>query len=388
MSQRIALLAIAGSLVLASASQAQLAQGLGERPGLRPSQGSGVSDLRGRLQAKTMARDDARAQAQALRQEIARLDQQLSELRAVAAAGQKGLSEKRARLAELNAREVDLRAQMGRNQTELAGLLGALELYRREPPPALLVTPRSAKDAVRAAILIRATAPALAARASAFKAQSEELTKVRRSITSVSEDLFTSESALAEGRAGIEHAIHQKSDLQRQLDADAQASDRDAQALAAQLRALGVQVASQTPSTTLVPSQPPARLGAPADGPLIRRFGQPSPGGQTSDGVTWRTQAGAQVRAPAAGVVEYSGPLKGWGGVLILNVGGGYHLVLAGLDRIDTSAGRQVTGGQAVGAMALAGRQGPELYMEIRKDGAAQNPARWLRAPPPAPGRG
>ena len=332
------------------------------------------------MQASSAARDDARAQSQSLRQQIADLDRQLTELRAVAAAGAKGLSEKRGRLAGLNGRETSLRADMGRNQVELAGLLGALELYRREPPPALLVTPRSARDAVRATILIRATAPELAARAAAFRAKADELTRLRRTITSVSEDLFTSESALAEGRAGVEHAIQEKTALQRQLDADARESDRDIQSLSVQLRALGVQSGAGTAGAAAGPGRAPDRLTPPAEGQVIRRFGQPTPGGGPSDGMTWRTAEGALVRSPAAGVVAYSGPLKRWGGVLILNVGGGYLLVLAGLERIDTAVGRQVAGGESLGAMAAGAHPAPELYMEIRKDGAPQNPARWLRS--------
>lgn len=353
----------------------------------QPAGGSSVVQLRGRMQASSAARDDARAQSQSLRQQIADLDRQLTELRAVAAAGAKGLSEKHGRLAELNAREASLRADMGRNQVELAGLLGALELYRREPPPALLVTPKSARDAVRATILIRAAAPELAARAAAFRAKADELTRVRRTITSVSEDLFTSESALAEGRAGVEHAIQEKTALQRQLDVDARESDRDVQALSVQLRALGVQGGATTAAAAAAPDRAPNRLSAPAEGQVIRRFGQPTPGGGPSDGMTWRTAEGALVRAPAAGVVAYSGPLKRWGGVLILNVGGGYLLVLAGLERIDTAVGRQVTGGESLGAMAAGAHAAPELYMEMRKDGAPQNPARWLRSSAAA-GRG
>jgi septal ring factor EnvC (AmiA/AmiB activator) len=114
---------------------------------------------------------------------------------------------------------------------------------------------------------------------------------------------------------------------------------------------------------------------APASGPVIRRFGQTSPGGMTSDGMTWNTQAGSQVRAPAGGVVEFSGPLKNWRGeVLILNVGGGYDLVLAGLDRSSIQAGRPVRAGQALGAMGSAS----ELYLELRRQGVPVDPARWF----------
>ena len=344
--------------------------------------------LRGELQARTYARDDAWAQADRLRGEIAALTAQLTELRAVAAGGEQGIAGKRERLQALNAQEASLRTAMGRNQADLARLLGALELFRRDPPPALLVSPGSARDAVRAQILIRAIEPDLAARAAAFRGQAEALQRVRRSITTVSEDLFTSESVLADGRASIERAIREKSALERQLDADAMDAGQKAQSLTDQLKAMGITVDQRALAAGAGPGRAPQRLGPPADGVVVRRYGQASPGGQTSDGVTWRTAPGALVRAPAAGVVEYSGALKGWGGVLILNVGGGYHLVLAGLDRMVPAAGRPVAAGQSVGGMADHGQAAPELYMELRKDGAPLNPAPWLRSPPLAPAGG
>ena len=334
-----------------------------------------VASLRGELEAKSTARDDARAQARQLREDIVRLDAQLAELKAVAATGQQGLADKRARLAALNRQEQTLRADMGRNEGALAALLAALELYRRDPPPALLVSPGSARDAVRAAILVRAVEPELSARAASFRVKADELQRVRRGITGLSEDLFTSESALADGRAQIEQAIREKTALERQMDADASDAERRAQSLTSALQAAGVspQVLARAQAG---PAGPPSRFASPAPGVLIRRFGQASPGGQTSDGLTWRTAAGAAVRAPAGGIVEYSGPLKSWGGVLILNVGGGYHLVLAGLDRITTATGRPVQAGQTLGAMASGAA--PELYLELRKQGVPTNPERWF----------
>jgi septal ring factor EnvC (AmiA/AmiB activator) len=92
------------------------------------------------------------------------------------------------------------------------------------------------------------------------------------------------------------------------------------------------------------------------------------------------------VLAPAQGVVEYAGPLKDWGLVLILRLGGGYHLVLAGLDTVATAPGRMVAAGQPVGRMADNGPTGSDLYFEIRKNGAPVDPARWLKAAPQASG--
>ncbi len=99
-----------------------------------------------------------------------------------------------------------------------------------------------------------------------------------------------------------------------------------------------------------------------------------------------RTASGAIVRAPAAGMVEYAGALRGWNGVVILDVGGGVHLVLAGLDDLASAAGRSVRAGQTLGAMAQRGVAPPELYMELRKDGEVQDPARLLRSAPLARG--
>src|SRR3569623_922627 len=64
-------------------------------------------------------------------------------------------------LAVLNAQEADLAQRIGHNRAELARLLGALQLYGRQPPPALLIDPSEVKDSVRAAILIKAITPAL-----------------------------------------------------------------------------------------------------------------------------------------------------------------------------------------------------------------------------------
>ena len=136
------------------------------------------------------------------------------------------------------------------------------------------------------------------------------------------------------------------------------------------------------------PEHAPAFLSPPAEGVLTQRFGQATSDGQRSDGVAWRTGLGAAVRAPAAGVVEYSGALKGWSGVLIMDVGGGYHLVLAGLDTLSAVPGRPVVAGEAVGRMADRGSLPPELYMEVRREGAPQDPGRWFRPSPNAPAGG
>src|SRR5436190_24370777 len=101
-------------------------------------------------------------------------------------------------LERLNAAETELSADQSKNEHQLARLLSVLEQLKRDPPPALLVSPRDAKDAVRAAILVKAMTPGLQARASGYAHEAGEMMRQRRLAAVESEALFTNESERAE----------------------------------------------------------------------------------------------------------------------------------------------------------------------------------------------
>ena len=62
-----------------------------------------------------------------------------------------------------------------------------------------------------------------------------------------------------------------------------------------------------------------------------------------------------------------------------MRLAGGYHLVLAGLDRATVGIGQSVAAGAPVGWMP-DGKQSPsELYLEVRERGAPVDPGRWLK---------
>lgn len=335
-------------------------------------------------------RDQALADAAQARREIAQLDAQLAELDRAEQNGERSVSDKRLRLAALNVRESELNARLGGDQNQLARLLGALELFRRDPPPALLVDPHDIRDAVRAAILIRAITPGIEARAHALKVEALAIRQARREAATASADLFSAESDVADRRAKIETVIAAKTQLEHRSAADADAANQDIAALsdrARALRGLAQDVTSAPPALNVREPPNPEHAGLfgapkpftpPVAGAPIRTFGQAEPGGR-SLGWTWRPPAGSAVVAPAQAIIDYAGPLKGWGLVLILRLGGGYHLVLAGLETALTAPGRTVVAGQPVGRMAGASGAAPELYFELRENGAPVDPARWLK---------
>jgi septal ring factor EnvC (AmiA/AmiB activator) len=330
-----------------------------------------------------MDRDENRALAATAANELARLRAQLAALGDAENRSQNRLADKGARLAALNAAEADLAARMGRNQAELSRLLGALELYRRNPPPALLVSPRNATDAVNAAILLRAIAPALEAKAKAFSDEARRLQSLRRTIVLADSDVLAAESEAQERRQEIRSLIAQKAGLERAFEGGAEAAAKDARRLAGRAVAIGGAGAAGALVGADV-EDGPSRLRAPVRGALVRRFREAVAGRARSEGWTYRTLRGEGVYAPADARVDYVGVLKGWGVVLILRTMGDYHLVLAGLGSAAVPMGAAVAAGEPIGRMAGAAGVGetaggaPELYLEVRKGETPVDPARWL----------
>jgi septal ring factor EnvC (AmiA/AmiB activator) len=89
------------------------------------------------------------------------------------------------------------------------------------------------------------------------------------------------------------------------------------------------------------------------------------------------TEPGAAVVAPGDGEVLFAGYYHKTGKVLILEMGGGYDLVLAGLERIDVRPGDELLAGEPVGAMPRISA-GTKLYFELRQNGKGVNPAPWM----------
>jgi murein hydrolase activator len=126
-----------------------------------------------------------------------------------------------------------------------------------------------------------------------------------------------------------------------------------------------------------------AQLPLPAQGRRIQGFGEKTEFGRQSRGIVIETRHGAAVIAPSDGWVVYAGEFRSYGQVLIINAGGGYHILLANLARIDVEVGRFVLSGEPVGAMSSnAGTKtqdgAPVLYVEFRnKDGQSIDPTPW-----------
>ena len=126
-------------------------------------------------------------------------------------------------------------------------------------------------------------------------------------------------------------------------------------------------------------------LPLPAQGKRVLTFGDKTQYGSHSKGLVLETRFGAHVVSPSDGWIVYAGEFRSYGRLLIINAGGGYHILLAGLSQIDAQLGQFVLAGEPVGVMAAEPKsaQGksqdsaPLLYIELRKDQKPIDPDPW-----------
>ncbi len=139
------------------------------------------------------------------------------------------------------------------------------------------------------------------------------------------------------------------------------------------------------PPAVSVPQARPQASGhghypPPLSAPVSHRFGTPRvKGGPAWQGITFAAAAGTPVRAIAPGMVLYSGPLHGYGNIVIIQQA---QLVLAIYGHLG---GTQVHVGQRVGTGAILGGvgsggllTGDGLYLEIRSHGHPVNPMDYI----------
>lgn len=242
--------------------------------------------------------------------------------------------------------------------------------------------------AVRAGIVARALGPAYQAEE---RRRSQALALARAdeaAITTEQSVLADAQAAIAHERGDIVNMLAQRRSAETRLARDATAAERRVRQLAAEARSLRelaqrVQRTARRQQGSPAPSGPnviPAAWMAPAQGQITRNYGARAANGAAAQGVTVRTISGAQVVSPASGEVAYAGSFRSYGNVLILNLDGGYALVLTGLDTINVRVGETVRAGQTVGQMTATAASAPELYVEVRRGDQPVDPGRWLSA--------
>jgi septal ring factor EnvC (AmiA/AmiB activator) len=350
---------------------------------------------------------------QAHEQALTRLDTQLASL-----------------AAQLKAKSAELDKRRGEQATVLMALLR----LARNPPIGLALTDGTPVDVLRGGILMGAAVPPLVERAQRLGIELQTLADLKNQLQDAETQHRTEADGLAKEQARLAALATQKAGLQKQASAGAAATGQQIQKLAAQagdLRDLIARAEAEErareaeekrqreaaaaeaaaaarlaakqaqmmgnnavpphlaavpvpsladpsrPATLRTFSQAMGHVMPPTVGDIVVAYGGPGDAGVSSKGITFETRPGAEVVAPFDGRVVFAGTFKGYGQILIIGHGDGYHSLVAGLDRIDSSVGQWLVAGEPIGSMP-AGEAKPRLYLELRHDGQPINPLPWL----------
>jgi murein hydrolase activator len=361
-----------------------------------------------------------RLQIEALSEDRRTLNRQLIESAARVRDVEAKIDATQERLQSLDQREQVFQKSFDERRAVIIEILAALQRVSQQPPPALLVQPDDALKALRTAITLGAVVPDMRAEADAIAGDLADLSRLRKTIVSERADLSQNLDRLAHEQLRLNMLIDARQQKQATAEQSLATEQQHAEELAQQADSLTDLIAkleaSIDPATRAAldanraiekdATQPnlaalsdpgrlaPAvafadargRLPLPVNGVPIRSFGAPNGVGGTQKGISIATHQGAEITSPCDGWVVYAGPFRSYGQLLILNAGGGYHVLLAGMERISVDLGQfvltgepvAVMGGQAQLSAAVAtGSKQPVLYVEFRKDGTPIDPGPW-----------
>lgn len=328
------------------------------------------------------------------------------------------------RLDGLHDNEDALHSSLHERRGVMAEVLMALQRIGRTPPPAILSRPEDALAAIRGSMLAGAVLPDIRAEAERLADDLSALTALTAEIETQRDSLRARYASLGDEQTRINLLVeakkaqreqteaaltseHEKAaelankagnlqsligTLEKEVAAAAKAAEEARKAALNTARASREEAARRLADTSRIApavhfADAKGLLTWPVAGEKLAGFGDPDGLGGESEGLSLATRPGAPVLAPADGWVVYAGPFRSYGQVLILNAGDGYHIVLAGMERIDAALGQFVLGGEPVavmGATRLASigdidhtSAQPTLYVEFRKDGNSIDSTPW-----------
>ena len=380
-----------------------------------------------RAQQKSAAelQEKLKADIAAIGQDRSKLNQQLIDIAARVRGVETRIDDAEARLRPLDAREQQIRGSLDSRRSEIVEVLAALQRAGRRAPPALLVRPEDALQSLRTAMLLGSVVPEMRAQAERLVGDLGELIGLRKAIAAERDQLAIDRDKLKGDQAQLASLIDERQRKQSAIEKNMEAEAARALTLSRQVDSLqgliakmeqdlksaatAAAAASLKGAPAALNGKPnvgalkdPGRLSPaiafasakglfalPVNGVKIRDFGGSDGVGGAEKGISLATRAGAQVTTPCDGWVVYAGPFRSYGQLLILNAGGGYHVLIAGMERISVNIGQFVLTGEPVATMGTTSRVAsilaanasqPVLYIEFRKDGTPIDPGPWWAA--------
>jgi septal ring factor EnvC (AmiA/AmiB activator) len=364
-----------------------------------------LGEVRRQLDQARQRASAARRREVSLLAELERIDRTLAAKRGALQRLDRRIGQVEAELEALEGRRGRVAEDLVEQQAALSARLDALARLAWAPPsppwlagPTVLARRGAITDLARIAREDLERLAQYDARADRLTAHQEARERARRELVRLRADVeaeraqAATEAARRRGlleEARQDRATHERlagelTDAARRLESLLRALARRGPAQRAVLRAVPP---AAPPGPAVGLGRERGQLPWPTEGRVVADFGpQTHPRFGTEvlrTGVDIEAPEGAPIRAVAAGSVAYRGWLRGYGNLLVLDHGDGYHTLYAHAAEVLVDEGDQVKGGELIGRVGETGSvDGPRLYFEVRYRGRAEDPQSWLRRRP------
>ncbi len=385
---------------------------------------SELTKMEEKVAAEAMEHRKLQAQATQINLELSSVSREMVKAAKMIQNNEEKLSQMETQLEKLKADLKTAEEGFSEEDDNLIKTLSALQNLALKPTESLFVQPLTPVEIIRSAMLLRETVPYLQENAERIRKELELIenkkTLIEKQFQQISKQKKVLEAEhermrlLVQRKSKIRNAVEIKSEqTKRKVDKLAmQAQDlrdllgklekqrlekqrreeeqrRIAQQKAEEARRLAEKRdEKQTADLIKSPSTAISGIGGsfasakgtlplPARGRIIMSYGEQKHKGVSSKGIMIRTRDNAQVVSPFDGTVIFAGPFRGYGNLIIIEHGGGYLTLLAGLNNFDVELGQLLLAGEPVGQMPTG--EDAKLYVELRKDNQPIDPMAWMR---------
>ncbi|NVN01685.1 MULTISPECIES: murein hydrolase activator EnvC family protein [Asaia] len=388
-----------------SASQKALDKAKRDREALLSRKAREAALIDAQRKAQTKAAQDAALQAERARHFSALSDQAATAL----AETEKQIDSLTQEIAQLTEQQKRQTAALARRRASLQAILPVALRLARYPSTSFValsgqadesvqglsliaglarLTTRQADDLRGQEALLRQTAQHLAERNEALKKARQMQARLRdanaRKMDDATKQQEEAEARLKEARAEIASATATAATLDDALTAIDRTQARLRARMEEEAKALALQ--NQKEKAQAMSSQARRLSGStgsgishggghgPVAGSVVTAWHQDTESGPAT-GITYMAQASSPVSAPCAGQIDFAGPFRSFGNMIILDCGRHYRFVLSGIGQLSVTSGQNVSRNMALGAMDAAGGR---LFVQLRSGSKIIDPRPYL----------
>jgi len=293
--------------------------------------------------------------------------------------------------------QLNIEVNLEKDRAALSNLILAMQRIERIPPEALAVRPGAPLKTAQSAMLLQSILPRLYQKAEELNVSLEQLSDVVTELEDSRKTALSTAKELQVSQGRLNGLLQQRELLYSKTEKDAAKNKRELTRISKEARNLRdlvkrierkqkkeeqqrkkAKANAKTQKASLKTPMPKSgESQLPISGLIKTSYGKSDEIGAVSKGLRIQGRKKALVVAPMGGVIDYAGPFKGYGNIIIIRHQKDYHSLVAGLSKIDTVVGRAVSAGEPIGKMGNSSEE-ISLYYELRHKGQPVNPSKKI----------